>query len=227
MELSMEERLVLCVLRNANQIVASASAISHLTDLDVPEVKVLLQQLMAMGLCSRCFIQGVARYCAVPLSETPILSNPLDWLADYCSRPLKVEEGDSEAVTYDMCGIVLLVAVLTGSRESSVIERFTGLPRNFVGMVIALCDRVALWWSQDLFDLQRTIQDDCDDFEEIDRAVECVKEHFWMSWVTPTLMAVLHSSREYMQCGGTRDAWIDVPDQDQLGYAPRRIEWVN
>jgi hypothetical protein len=151
MELSMEERLVLCVLRNANQIVASASAISHLTDLDVPEVKALLQQLMAMGLCKRCLMEGEVRYSAVSLSETPILSNPLDWLAAYCSRPLEVEEGHSEveeggaeALTYEMCGIVLLVAVLTGSRESLVIERCTDFPTNFVGIVIELRNQVAL-----------------------------------------------------------------------------------
>jgi hypothetical protein len=151
MELSMEERLVLCVLRYSNQIAASASALSRLTELDVPEVKALLQQLMAMGLCKRCLIGGEVRYSAVSLSETPILSNPLDWLAAYCSRPLEVEEGHSEveeggaeALTYEMCGIVLLVAVLTGSRESLVIERCTDFPTNFVGIVIELRNQVAL-----------------------------------------------------------------------------------
>jgi hypothetical protein len=54
-----------------------------------------------------------------------------------------------------------------------------------------------------------------------------VKKQFWMSWVTPTVMAVLHSSREYMQRGGAKDAWIDVPDQEQLEKTPKRVEWVN
>jgi hypothetical protein len=46
MEMLMEERPVLCVLRNANQIAPAASAISRLTELDSPTVEFLLGGLL-------------------------------------------------------------------------------------------------------------------------------------------------------------------------------------
>jgi hypothetical protein len=61
-----------------------------------------------MGLCERGSIEGEPRYSAITLSKTPILNDPLPWLAAYCSRSIVVGE-DSEAVSYEMSAIVLLV----------------------------------------------------------------------------------------------------------------------
>jgi DNA-binding MarR family transcriptional regulator len=224
MEMSTEERLVLCVLRHANQIAQSASDVSRLTGLDRPAVEFLLRRLIAMGLCERGSIQGRMRYSAVSLSVTPILSDPLEWLASYCSRPIEVEEGDSEAATYEMCGIVLLVAMVTGTREPAVIAELTGLPADFAGIVIELCHRLDLWWSERFFELERTIREQGDDAEEVADALQCVREQFWMSWVSPSVAAVLHSSRGHMQYGGAKDAWASVGGQ--VDKTPKRLELV-
>jgi hypothetical protein len=145
MEMSLEERLVLCVLRHANQIAQSVSAVSRLTGLDRPAAEFLLRRLMATGLCERGPIREEARYWAVPLSETPILNDPLEWLAAYCSRPIEVDEGDSDAVSYEMSGIVMLVAIVTGTREPAAIAELTKLPPDFVGIVMELCHRLDLY----------------------------------------------------------------------------------
>jgi NAD(P)-dependent dehydrogenase (short-subunit alcohol dehydrogenase family) len=92
MEMSLEERLVLCVLRHANQSAQSVSDVSRLTGLERAVVGLLLPRLITMGLCERRSIEGEARYSAITLSKTPILNDPLPWLAAYCSRRGMPEE---------------------------------------------------------------------------------------------------------------------------------------
>jgi DNA-binding MarR family transcriptional regulator len=224
MEMSLEERLVLCVLRLANQIAQSASDVSRLTGLDRPAVEILLRRLIAMGLCERGSIEGEARFSAITLSGTPILNDPLAWLAAYCSHPLDVGE-DSEAVSYEMSGIVLLVAIVTGTREPEAISRLTKLPISFIAIIIELCDRLDLWWSPDFFELERVVREQSHDANEVASALVSVKEEFWWSWLSETVEEMLHSSREHIQYGGIRDSWVTLPEGEQLHKAPTPLEW--
>lgn len=226
MEMSLEERLVLCVLRYADQITLSASAVRCRTELNSRTVEVLLGRLIERGLCKSRSIEGEARYWAVPLSETAILSYPREWLAAYCSRPIEVEEGDYKAVSYEMCGIVILVAIVTGSRETAVIADLTKLPVNFVGLVMELCHQLHLWRSPGFFELERTIRGHRDDAEEVSGALQSVIDEFCMSWTSEAVEAVLHSSRQHMTYGGVRDAWVSVEDRQQLEKAPKRLQLV-
>jgi hypothetical protein len=125
-----------------------------------------------------------------------------------------------------MCGIVLLVAMVTGTREPAVIAELTGLPADFAGIVIELCHRLDLWWSERFFELERTIREQGDDAEEVADALQSVREQFWMSWVSPSIAAVLHSSRQHMQYGGAKDPWATAPDREQFEKAPKRLELV-
>jgi hypothetical protein len=226
MEMLMEERLVLCVLRHANQIAQSVSAVSRLTGLDRPAVEFLLRRLMAMGLCERGSIGEEARYWAVPLSEIPILDDPLERLAVYCSRPIEVDEGDSEAVSYEMSGIVILVAIVTGTREPAVIAELTKLPPDFVGIVIELCHRLDLYWSPWFYDLERTVREQGDDAEKVSAALIDVKEEFWWSWLSPRVEELLHSARANLRYGGARDPWAIAPDPEQLERFLKRLALV-
>jgi hypothetical protein len=54
-----------------------------------------------------------------------------------------------------------------------------------------------------------------------------VVEEFWCSWLSESIEEMLHSSREHMQYGGTKDPWASVPDGEQLEEVPKRVEWVN
>jgi hypothetical protein len=226
MEMSLEERLVLCVLRHANQIAQSASDVTRLTGLGPAVVELLLPRLITMGLCERGSIEGEARYSAITLSKTPILNDPLPWLAAYCSRPNGIGE-DSEAMSYEMCGIVLLVAIVTATREPEAIALLTKLPIGFIRIIIQLCDQLDLWWSPCFFELERTVREQGDDADEVLAALISATEEFPVSWQSESMEEMLHSSREHMQCGGARDSWAIVPDGEQLEKVPKRLEWVN
>lgn len=226
MEMSLEERLVLCVLRHANQIAQSASDVTRLTGLDPAVVGLLLPRLITMGLCERGSIEGEPRYSAITLSKTPILNDPLPWLAAYCSRSIEVGE-DSEAVSYEMSAIVLLVAIVTGTREPEAIALLTKLPISFIGIIMQLCDQLDLWWSPPFFGLERTVREQGDDADAVSEALLSVMEEFWCSWLSESIEEMLHSSREHMQYGGARDSWASVPDGEQLEKVPKRLEWVN
>lgn len=209
MQMSLEERLVLCVLRHANRCAKSASAVSRLTELDRQVVESLLQRLMAVGFCESGSIEGEVRYWAVPLSEAPILSNAVEWLAAYCSRPVEVEEGDTEAITFETCGIVLLVAIVTGTREPGLIAALTSLPVDFVWIVMELSDELDLWWSTRFYQLESTIREQGHDADEVSNALHSVKEEFWMS-TSLSESGMLHSYRQHMQYGGAEDALVSV-----------------
>jgi hypothetical protein len=166
MQMSLEERLVLYVLQHASQTAQTTSAVIRLTELDRPAVESLLQRLMAVGLCESGSIEGEVHYWAVPLSETPILDNHFEWLAAYCSRTVEVERGDIEA-TYETCGIVLLVAIVTGTRDPEAIALLTKVPIGFIRMIFQLCEQLDLWWSPRFFDLERTVREQGDDADEV------------------------------------------------------------
>jgi hypothetical protein len=226
MEMSLEERLVLCVLRHANRLAQSVSDITRLTGLHPAVVELLLPRLITMGLCSRGSIEGEPRYSAITLSKTPILNDPLPWLATYCSRYIVVDE-DPEIRSYDMSAIVLLVAVVTGRREPEAIALFTKLPVTFIGIIMHLCDQLDLWWSPPFFHLERTVREHGDDADAVSGALLSAVEEFWCSWLSESIEEMLHSSREHMQYGGARDCWASVPDGEQLEKVPKRLEWVN
>jgi hypothetical protein len=125
-----------------------------------------------------------------------------------------------------MAGIVLLVAIVTGTREPSVIAELTALPVDFVGTVMELCHRLDLWWSPRFYELQRTIREQSDNAEEVSDALHCVKEEFWTSWFSRTVEAVLHSSRQNLQYGGAKDTWVTLPDGEHLEKASKPLELV-
>jgi hypothetical protein len=130
----------------------------------------------------------------------------------YSWRPELVEEGDTEATTYVSCGIVILAAVSTGSRDVQFLTGLTSFPDRFVLQVLRLMDRLELWSSVLAFDLERTIRQDATDFAGIDASLLSLTEEFYNAWWSPDLGAALHTFRAGRQYGGLQDRWIDDDD---------------
>jgi hypothetical protein len=222
-EMSTEEKLVLCVLRHANQIAPSVSAICRLSGLDRSAVEQILRQLMVMGLCEQGSTEEEERYWAVALSKTPILGDPLEWLAEFCSRPIAVDYGDSDAVCYEMSGIVLLVAVVMGAREPALIAALTKLPGSFIGIIIELCHRLDLWWSPWFYALESVIRKRSDDADAISAALSNVKEEFWWAWLSPRIEEELGRARGSRRYGGATDPWAIMLDREQARTSLTRL----
>ena len=191
MQVSMEERLILSVLRYSTLTAPSASTISRLTDLDGAKVESLLERLTREGLCRRRHTGVIKGYRPVGLPERPLLSDPSAWLATVCPQLVDVEEGDSEAATFGTCGIVILVSVVTGSREPAPIADLTRLPIDFVRLTLELCRQLHLWWSPRFFELARTIREQGDDAKEVSDALQSVIEEFSLSFTSETIAELL------------------------------------
>jgi hypothetical protein len=225
MQISMEERLVLSVLRYSNLTAPSASAIGRLIDLDGDAVQYFLGRLIERGLCRRVSTDHIERYRPVGPSEAPLRNDCSEWLATLCPQLMEVEDGDSEAVTFWTCGIVILAAIVTGSREPALVADLTRLPIDFVRLTLELCRQLHLWWSLRFFELARTVREQGDDAKEVSDALQSVIEEFSLSFMSETIADMLHRSREHVQYGGGRDPWPTVPDRVELEMLLKGSSW--
>jgi hypothetical protein len=138
---------------------------------------------------------------------------------------VEVDEGDWEAATFCTCGVVILSAVVTGSREPALIANLTRLPIDFVRLTLELCGQLHLWWSPCFEELARTVREQGDDAKEVSDALQSVIEEFSMSFVSDTIDQMLHRSREHLQFGGGRDPWPTVPDGEEVEVLLRGSSW--
>lgn len=207
-QLTTVERFVLFVVRTSHHDL-SARAVSRLTGLPSVVVTKAIQELELQRLIDRIEHHGEVCYLPIGLSQSPLMTDYEPWLDVYCSRPASVEEGDTEAMTFISCGIVILSTLMTGSRNAQFLARLTTLPVAFVRLVLGMMGRFDLWWSACLFDVMAAIQQPSLDFTEVDASLHSMTEEFWNAWRSPALGAALETLRAGQQYGGLRDGWID------------------
>jgi hypothetical protein len=171
-----------------------------------------IKQLESQDLVEAVEQHGETCYLPIGLAQSPLIAGYEGWLDHYCSRPAPCGEGDTEAMTFECCGIVILSAVLSGSRDPQFLTRLTSFPEGFVMLVLGMMDRLDLWWSDRTFDLERTIQQHSSDFTEVDDSLHSVTEEFWGAWRSPTLGAALNTIRAGQQYCGVQDRWLEDED---------------
>jgi hypothetical protein len=209
--LSNVSRFVLFAVRNSKHDL-SVGAVGRLTGLPLVTVTKAIKQLESQKLVQAVEQYGETCYLPIGLAQSPFIAGYQSWLEDYCSRPARCEEGDTEAMTFGCCGIVILSAVLSGSRNPQFLTRLTSLPGGFVRLVLAMMDRPGLWWSDRAFDLEHTIQQHSSVFTEVDDSLHSVTEEFWGAWRSPNLGKALDTLRAGQQYGGLQDRWLEADD---------------
>jgi hypothetical protein len=130
-QLSTVNRFVLFVVRTSHHDL-SAMAVSRLTNLPSIAVTKALKELESQRLIEPIEHHGETCYLPIGLVQSPLMTDYEPWLDAYCSRPAPVEEGDTEAMTFTSCGIVILSAILTGSRNAQFLTRLTTFTEGFV-----------------------------------------------------------------------------------------------
>lgn len=206
-QLTAVDRFVLFALRRSENALCHGTLV-RLTGLCSAELEKALNELEFQGLVERVEHRGEICYLPISLSRTPLLTSYKAWLDNYCSRPELVEEGDTEIMTYISRGVVILAAVLTGSRDAQFLTRLTIFPHRFILEVICLMDRLELWSSLPAFDLERTIRQDATDFAVIDASLQLLTEEL-DTWWSPDSGAAFHTLRAGQQYGGKRDRCLD------------------
>lgn len=132
------------------------------------------------------------------------------WLVSFCATVPQVVEYDAEATTYDSCGLVLLAALLSGTRNADLIANVTSFPRSLVHMVLEVADEHCLWCHANVRNLRRRLIL-AEPFASIEAALNGVKENFWQvipDWTTEAL----NTLRGGHQFGGKMDDWAAADD---------------
>jgi hypothetical protein len=100
------------------------------------------------------------------------------WLQDFCTFYPQWAEDDTVLTTFDSCGVVIIAALLSGSREAGTVAFIASLPEAFVLHVLELFERLDLWWSKPIFRLAEALRQHSMDYAAVDLALLRVKQEF-------------------------------------------------
>jgi hypothetical protein len=84
-------------------------------------------------------------YWAVPLMKESLLPAIPEWLYCFHEKYPPSVPGDTQETTFLSCGVAMLAAVLTGSRDAELLEDVVRLPVGFITLVLRLADAHQLW----------------------------------------------------------------------------------
>jgi hypothetical protein len=207
-EISNIERLVLLAL-DKGQAQMTEMRLVTVTGLDLKEVQDSLACLVKLGRARQVFHGSEPYHVSTTLSSQPIFPNWQELLGAFCAEVPPFEEGDTLATMYVSCGVVLLAAIVGGTRDEATISRATMLPIEFVMLVLGMAERQGVLSLDAAFDLQGTIRKRSHDFDEVEQSLDCLKEHLWEFCWTPGIEVALNNLRNGRQFGGAVDLWVN------------------
>jgi hypothetical protein len=206
--LSTEERFVLFAIQQSSDGL-DESDLWFLANLKVAPTKKALAALQNLKLVERRSDEGVARYYTATLSSVPLFPGWRSWFADFCTEEPPQCEGDTLGTTFGTVQAVILLALLSGSRDAKLITRFTLLPRLFVDYVLEMIRLVEKWCSVGLHDLERVLNDTRDNHDEIRDCLHSIMERLWSIWWSAERDVEINRLRAGHQIGGHVDNWVD------------------
>jgi hypothetical protein len=212
--LSTSENFVLFVIQRSNHDLV-ANDVMRLTSLSLAETEQALHKLSSLRLIEVIEDGGVTYYAPRRITASPLLPDFEGWLRNFCSFCPQWDEEDPEATTFDSCGVVILAALLSGSKEAGTLALITSLPEAFVMLVIGILERLDLWWSERLFDLEQTLLQHAMDYADVNSALHGVKEEFWNACWTPRIGEAL----EEFRAGHHYRSPLDAGSETQNGTA--------
>jgi hypothetical protein len=150
-----------------------------------------------------------AYYFAVPMAKAPLIPDIPEWLSCFHEKYPPSVPGDTQANTFVACGVVLLAAVLTDSRDAELLEDLLRLPPAFIALVLRLADAYQFWWSAGIFNLEGALLEDAIDFAEISDALHSLNEEFVSQCCGGAAWTLLHALRDGMLFGGSIECILD------------------
>lgn len=214
--LSSSDRLVLLALQ-AHAPCLTEDQLQMITHLPTEIVQESILTLEALNRARSGVDRGETYQVAIPLSDRPLLPLWEAWLAFYFEAQPPYAEGDTLATMYDQCGVILLTAIVSGTRDPDLISCVTSLPLPFTMLVLGMADRRNIWDLDSTFELQRRLTTTNIDLHEVDNCLDWLKEELWEFCWTPKIEAKLHEFRAGHQFGGKVDWWLDSETLDSVG----------
>jgi hypothetical protein len=214
--LSTSENFVLFVVRKSNHDLA-ADDVMRLTSLSLAVTGRALRRLSSLRLIE--VLEGDGRTYYVPrrVAASPLMRDFEGWLRDFCTFYPQWSEDDTVLTTFASCGVVIMAALLSGSREAGTVAFITSLPEAFVLHVLELLERLDLWWSKRLFHLAEILRQHAMDYAAVDLALLRVKQEFCHACRTPNeLLEGLRAGQHYRSP-------LDGGLETKNGAAPPRL----
>lgn len=193
-------------------------ALKHLTSQPEATVEAGVGTLRSFNLVQAIPGQTIT-YVLVPLSTEPLFEEWQRYLDSFCDRNPPNVEGDTLGTTFLSVGVVILCAILGGTRDEDEIAFEISLPVEFVRFVLAMVEEHHLWRSLGPFDLERTLLRQRTDLREVELSLQAVEEALWDTCATAKTVAELIELRAGCQFGDGMDCWVDEARYD--GW------WVN
>jgi hypothetical protein len=211
-QLTPEDRSVLFALQQSENAlpIRTLTRLTGLTAGCVEEALKRLKSLESVELVARF---GEVRYLPVDKTGLPQMKDFGPWLDLYCSRLGAVNNGDTGALTFTSCAVVILSSVLTDSGNSKFLARLTTFPEGFVKLVLEIIDGRNLWFSPGMCALIQTFVDWAQELTEVDESFQSATEEFWNASTSLDLNAKLDALRAGHRYGG-RGQWLDAPGAD-------------
>jgi hypothetical protein len=182
--LSTEERFLLFAIQQAGDGLEEFH-LSFLTNLETAPTKEALATLKNLKLIEQLSDEAVPRFYQVTFSSAPLFPSWQSWLAGFCAEEPPECEGDTLGTTFGTVEAVILLALLSGSRDAKVITPLTLLPQLFVDYVLELIGVVEKWCSVELHQLERLLIEARDNHSEIRGCLHSVMELLWDLWWSP------------------------------------------
>jgi hypothetical protein len=207
-ELTTVARFALFALQRTNQPMRFGTLASMIDEWGEPLQKAL-DTLIKENLVRSVSAGPHAYYAAVQLAKEPLLPAIPEWLHCFHEHYPPSVPGDTQANTFVSCGVVLLAAVLTGSRDAELVEELLRLPAGFIALVLRLADAYQVWSSERMFDLQAALRKNADDFADISDALHSVNEDFALHCCDGARWILLHALRDRTLFGGSIECILD------------------
>jgi hypothetical protein len=217
-ELTTLERFTLFALSRSNRPMTCETLMSMTMEWREP-LEAALDTLTKANLVRSSTEGSRAHYSAVPLSKEPLLPAVSDWLHRFYDKlhPWLLVPGDPEENNSASCALVLLAAVLTGSRDPDFLAHILGLPERFVTLLLWIAKNSEFWWCEQVFDLEAALYKNPEDFADIKDALCCVMEAFDLDYYSTEEWDHLQKLRGGMIFGGLNELILeDIPGSEPI-----------
>lgn len=216
-QLSYKERLVLLALQ-AHASGLTKTQLAAITGLPSDTLRQPLSRLENLGRATIELTGHQERcYATVFPSNQPLVPRWQEWLAVFSEDQPQFEPCDAFATTYASCGVVVLTAIVGGTKDADRITLATTLPVAFVAQVLDMADRQDIWGLDSIFSLHQQLSHEVIDSAVIESTLHWVKENLWGLCWTPAVHVILNEHRAGRQFGGKTDDWTEAEDVSYYG----------
>jgi hypothetical protein len=207
--MSSEDRVVLLSLRNYERGLTQTE-ISLVTGLKPDEVDKSIAELERLRVAGHVYDDDNTFFVSIPLRDRPLVPFWEEWLKTFLSAFPQPPQGNPLDPHSSCGGVVLLSAIVSGSRDAKTIAVEAKYPLDFVKFVIRIAERQKVFSLDSAFELQQALKDSSQDLIEVRQCLDRLEDDLWLFCGTDGILAASDELLAGRPLGGNVDQWIDA-----------------